>query len=138
MFRIIAAIIVLLSAVISGLFYVKYKVQNLSKDFRELTTQLEQEKEAIRVLKAEWSYLNQPERLSDLSRKYLGLDKIELAQIRKLDNGLPLYLAENNIDSLDKLLADNTESPASISRSNNGLIKKVGYHPGQSTLTKRN
>jgi hypothetical protein len=34
----------------------------------------------IHVLNAEWSFLNQPNRLADLSRKYLNLQPIGTAQ----------------------------------------------------------
>jgi hypothetical protein len=45
--------------------------------------------DAIHVLKAEWSYLAQPSRLDDLSRRFLALGPIGTAQLGTIDN-IPL------------------------------------------------
>ncbi|MFV9874919.1 MAG: hypothetical protein AB8U25_00825 [Rickettsiales endosymbiont of Dermacentor nuttalli] len=90
-------IIIILSGSVLGLFYIKYQVQNLNKDLNELNKQYAEEQESIRVLKAEWSYLNQPERLKELSKKYLKLEKMKLAQIRKFDKEVSFDIARNNV-----------------------------------------
>ena len=64
-----------------GLFQVKFKVQNLHREMAELKKQLEHEKNSIHVLKAEWAYLNQPERLQRLSEKFLNLTEVKSDQI---------------------------------------------------------
>jgi hypothetical protein len=89
--------IVILVVSIFGLFQVKFYVQDLSKDIIELGRQLKQEKESLHILKAEWTYLNQPERLRQLAGKYLQLDNIKLSQMHKMDGDLPLYLAEDEV-----------------------------------------
>jgi cell division protein FtsL len=71
--------IVILVVSIFGLFQVKFYVQDLSKDIIELGRQLKQEKESLHILKAEWTYLNQPERLRQLAGKYLQLEIISNA-----------------------------------------------------------
>ena len=85
--------IIILSAL--GLFKIKHYVQNLNKDYSEIAKYVDQEKEAIHVLKAEWTYLNQPERLRKIISNYLELDTIRIDQIHKLINNLPIELAEN-------------------------------------------
>lgn len=78
---------------IFGMFQVKYKVYNLKRDLKTIDRQLVADKDAIRVLKAEWSYLNKPERIEKLAERYLKLGNIQVAQIysgKQVDN---LYLA---------------------------------------------
>ena len=64
-----------------GLFQIKFKVQNLHREVAELKKQLEHEKNSIHVLKAEWAYLNQPERLQRFAEKFLNLSEVKPEQI---------------------------------------------------------
>ncbi|MEE9195593.1 MAG: hypothetical protein V3U44_07100 [Alphaproteobacteria bacterium] len=56
-----------------GLFHVKYEVQRLETELHQLNSEILKEQRLIHVLKAEWSYLNRPERLSALARRHLDL-----------------------------------------------------------------
>lgn len=56
-----------------GLYLVKWEVHDLKRRNMQLEANILQEKEAITVLEAEWTYLNRPERLSALAEKYLDL-----------------------------------------------------------------
>ncbi len=73
--------LLLFCACVFGLFQVKFKVQNLHREMAELEKQLEHEKNSIHVLKAEWAYLNQPERLQRLAEKFLNLAEMRAEQI---------------------------------------------------------
>ena len=77
-----------------GVFQVKYRVQDLRKDLTEINRQLEQEHDAIHILKAEWSYLNQPDRLRNIVHRHLpNLDAVTVTQIsRSVDK--PVFVAE--------------------------------------------
>jgi cell division protein FtsL len=75
-----------------GLFHIKYQVKNLRHDLEEVNFQIAQEKEAIHVLKAEWTYLNQPDRLRQLATKYLTLEKTKVSQLAKMENDIPLLV----------------------------------------------
>lgn len=75
-----------------GLFQVKFKVQQLHREVNELRSQLEHEKDSIHVLKAEWSYLNQPERLTRLSKKFLELEKVKSDQVLPVKPGVFIHL----------------------------------------------
>ncbi len=63
-----------LAAVVGfGLFHVKYEVQRLESELHQLNSEILKEQRQIHVLKAEWSYLNRPERLSALASRHLDL-----------------------------------------------------------------
>lgn len=76
-----------------GLFQVKYKVYSLKKDLNEINRQLAEDKDSIRVLKAEWAYLNKPDRIEHLADKYLQMDNVKVANVYKSDQVDNLYLA---------------------------------------------
>lgn len=50
-------------------------VRALENKLAAVNSQIEMEKDALRVLKAEWAYQNHPQRLSSRSQKYLSLKK---------------------------------------------------------------
>ncbi len=77
---------ILLGISVFGLFQIKFKVQNLNRELAELRQQLEHEKRSIHVLKAEWAYLNQPERLNRLTKKFLDLKELKPEQIMLASN----------------------------------------------------
>lgn len=56
-----------------GVYQLKLQVQALEQQLAKANRQILESEEAIHVLKAEWSYVNQPERIDELARKYLGL-----------------------------------------------------------------
>lgn len=82
MIRFVSAVSVTLLVLVSFELYNgaqrgKAQEQTLS----DLGTQIAREREAIRVLKAEWSFLNQPERLQALARRHLPLTQTGASQI---------------------------------------------------------
>jgi len=72
-----------------GLFQLKYQVQGLEQKLGRLNHQILESQEAIHVLKAEWSYLNQPDRIQALAQKYLSLQPLSGGQFRAVDD-LPM------------------------------------------------
>jgi hypothetical protein len=69
-----------------GLFLVKGEAQHREEKLRALHREILDTQEAIRVLKAEWSYLNQPERIEELARKYLDLVPLDRVHMRTIDD----------------------------------------------------
>lgn len=71
----LSSLTALILALLSGaaLFWVSQQVQQVEREQRQLLASLDQEEESIRVLKAEWDYLNRPERLEELSARYLKM-----------------------------------------------------------------
>lgn len=71
-----------LAAVVGfGLFHVKYKVQALEDDLRQLNAAITHEQEQLHVLAAEWAHLNSPDRLQDLAGRHLKLKPTGVEQI---------------------------------------------------------
>ena len=69
-------------AVVAGvwMFVVKHQVQSLEGELQRVERAIVAEQEAIHVLAAEWSYLNQPARLDGLGRRLIGLAPVTAAQ----------------------------------------------------------
>lgn len=74
-----------------GLFHVSYRVQSLEEELTQVNRQIVREREAIHVLRAEWSYLNEPTRLADLTRRHLTLVPLQATQMVPIED-LPLRL----------------------------------------------
>src|SRR5690554_7406078 len=72
--RLVLLLIVAVAAGIAGfLFQVKYRVQDLEQELATLNQQIRVDREAMHVLRTEWSYLNQPERISELAARHLEM-----------------------------------------------------------------
>lgn len=90
MIRMLSAVGATMLVLVSfGLYNGVYAAKAHERELQTLTTEISKEGEAIRVLKAEWSYLNQPERLQALARKHLALGPTGPSQIVVLAS-LPL------------------------------------------------
>jgi hypothetical protein len=71
----VTAVWMLLAMAAGGaMFMLKYRVQALEERLATVNHDIVRNMEAIHVLKAEWSFLNQPARLEELGRRYLELD----------------------------------------------------------------
>jgi hypothetical protein len=64
-----------------GLFHLKHQVQELEDEMFRLNRTILEEQQAIHVLKAEWSYINQPQRLQSLASRHLDLQPAKPAQL---------------------------------------------------------
>lgn len=73
----------------TALFRVSQQVQNAEDDMRRLETAVTGEREAIRVLNAEWDYLNRPDRLEELSKEYLRMQQPQAKQMEASADDLP-------------------------------------------------
>ena len=80
---------ILLTSVMGvALFYLKHEVTNLEDELNQLNHSIITEREAVHVLRAEWSHLNDMARLKDLSIRYLELGPTDPNQIKEA-RGLP-------------------------------------------------
>lgn len=71
----------LAGAVGFGLFQMKHQVQALEDEMFRLNRAIVGEQQAIHVLKAEWSYINQPQRLQTLAARHLDLQPMKPTQL---------------------------------------------------------
>lgn len=96
---------VLLAASLSlTLFSVKSQVQDLEDQLVGLNRSITDDRQAIHVLKAEWSHLNEPTRLKTLAERYLGMTAIDSRQVGTANDLLPRIL-ENNAGTVTPLTA---------------------------------
>lgn len=68
----------------SGVFYIKYQVLDVAKELGGVNKQIFEMQESLQVLKAEWGYLNKPQRLASLSGKFLKLEPTRVTQVASL------------------------------------------------------
>ena len=64
---------ILCAGIVFGLFVIKQRVQHLEGELKRLNADIITNRDATEVLKAEWSYLNEPARLEDLSKRLLNM-----------------------------------------------------------------
>ncbi|HCE59239.1 MAG TPA: hypothetical protein DEQ74_00150 [Wolbachia sp.] len=81
-FCIISIVMFFLS--VMGLFKVKLHVQQLDRELMRIKNEINLAQSDLKVLQAEWSYLNNPKRLTYLATKYLRNNSlIVVSQIKR-------------------------------------------------------
>lgn len=78
--------LVLIAVAAFGLYMVKYRVQALQQEIAGVQDELNQERENLHVVAAEWAYLTRPERLQRLAEKHTLLAPVEGRQVGQLSN----------------------------------------------------
>jgi hypothetical protein len=82
-----------LAGLASGaLFHTSYQVQALGEDLAGLNRAIIREQEAIQILKAEWSYMNDPNRIEEMTRRHLLLGPTTSEQMIVSVAGIPQRL----------------------------------------------
>lgn len=74
----------ILAALVFGVYRVEQRVESLRGELIAANMQLKEDKERIHVLNAEWSYLNQPTRLSQMANRHLKLEQVAAAQVKDI------------------------------------------------------
>ncbi len=81
-------------------YKVKYAVQDIEDELTRVRKQTVAEQQEIRVLTAEWTYLNQPERLADLNRRFLQLAPTSARQLQQRLEDIPLRAPSASPDAV--------------------------------------
>jgi hypothetical protein len=76
----VIAIVALVGSAVYA-YSIKYQTSFRAEQILEMKQQVKAERDAIAVLRAEWSYLTRPERLQRLSDRYLDLQQLTVGQI---------------------------------------------------------
>lgn len=82
--RVFLVWLVMASGIGYAVYQLKYEVIQLESQLNRLNRQIATDQEAIRILKAEWSYLNQPNQLEALSKRFLDLEPMTGRQFSEL------------------------------------------------------
>ncbi|WP_259780656.1 cell division protein FtsL [Aestuariispira ectoiniformans] len=70
-----------------ALFYVSYRVEGMEDQLAQINHQILKEQETIHVLQAEWSYLNNPDRLQKLTDQLMPeMQPLNASQFVSLDS----------------------------------------------------
>lgn len=67
------------------IYQVKYEARGLDAEIASIGKKIDEERDAIAVLRAEWSLLNRPERIERLAQKYLKLAPAKALQLVTVD-----------------------------------------------------
>lgn len=65
----------------AALFLTSERVQRAEKEYRHLMDQIADTKDSLRVLNAEWAYLNRPDRLEELATSYLNKPEVRKTRL---------------------------------------------------------
>lgn len=76
-----------------ALYYLEYEVNELDRELDFLNKTIVADQGAIRVLKAEWSHLNDIYRLEDLAERYLNMRPTDPSQITSAEKLAPRPMA---------------------------------------------
>ncbi|HEV3177508.1 MAG TPA: hypothetical protein VGZ72_16060 [Stellaceae bacterium] len=68
-----------------GTFEMKYQVAQVDDELGRVNRQIDTDRDQLRVLSAEWSYLTQLSRLDQLRQRHLTLVPVTRAQLGSLD-----------------------------------------------------
>lgn len=68
-----------------GAYMMKSTAIDRTQELREITAQIEEEKDRITVLEADWSYLTRPSRIQHLSREMLSFAPVAAERILTLN-----------------------------------------------------
>jgi cell division protein FtsL len=82
--------LILVAATGFAMFAVKYEVQALADQLARTTRQADDAERDVRVLDADWAYLNRPDALAAMNQRFLSLAPIATKQLITSVAGIPM------------------------------------------------
>ena len=98
--------VVAIGALVSSAVYaytIKYETTLEAEQLRKLKVKAQRERDAIAVLKAEYQFLNRPDRLQTLADRHLDLQPLTIAQIVRASD---IPVRGPKVDAIGRKLAD--------------------------------
>lgn len=98
--------VVAIGALVSSAVYaysIKYETTLEAEQLRKLKIKAQRERDVIAVLKAEYQFLNRPERLQTLADRHLDLQPLTITQIVRPSD---IPLRGPKVDAIGRKLAD--------------------------------
>ncbi|MCX8230472.1 MAG: hypothetical protein OTJ45_01460 [Alphaproteobacteria bacterium] len=129
MIRPTSAILLILAAAAGGaLFHISFEVSELDDRLGTLNRDIRSDREAIHVLRAEWSFLNQPDRLEELARRHLDLQPVTGSQLTSAsalpprpEHALPGLKPHDDLTGLGTVIGLH----ADVSRSLDDVLREI-------------
>ena len=115
--------IIAIGALVSSAVYaysIKYETTLEAEQLQKLKAKAQRERDAIAVLKAEWQFLNRPDRLQALADRHLDLQPLVINQVVRLSD---IPNRGPKVDSIGRKLEDlglglPTETPRNVKSTN--------------------
>jgi cell division protein FtsL len=116
MIRVTALLWIALLVVAGGIvMHVSYQVRHVQKHLEQLARDTAQEREAIRILGAEWDTLNDPRRIDDLAQRHLALQPTPIQRVVTLDQ-IPLRPSEDQLAKMGAASSDKSARDGAAAR----------------------
>ena len=118
----------------TGLFMLKYEVQAQEQRLADLHKDIVETEESIHVLKAEWSYLNEPMRLREETERNLGMHPLKPGQIASIDSIAMAGPSEPTAPATNGLaaVASNPPAPTTVAPTPRPADPKLAVSPTKS------
>lgn len=100
---------VCIAVLAAGVYLVKYSVQDVQRNVAVIKRDLAAERESLHLLKAEWAYLNRPERLRKLADRHLDLVPLDSRTINQVSVLPAAVTAQESVQSSDLIHTIATE-----------------------------
>lgn len=97
---------VAIAALVSSALYaysIKYGTTLEAAQLQKVRAQAQREREMIAVLRAEWAFLNRPDRVQDLADRHLDLTPVKTHQIVRFSD---IPMRGPKVDEIGRKLAD--------------------------------